>query len=137
MNKYIRKAFNRAYILSSKKGLFFGSLENYVTKAYNTRGITQYPRCACADNSNMILQKPIYNCLCLRRFISLNINLLFVSKSNSTIFFYLTLLMTWHLNQIKCKNNKMKKNLTVGYHLAFQHNELFHLPYMAVAEISL
>ena len=25
----------------------------------------------------------------------------------------------------------------VGYHLTFQHNELFHLPYMAVAEISL
>ena len=25
----------------------------------------------------------------------------------------------------------------VGYHLPFQHNELFHLPYMAVAEISL
>ena len=25
----------------------------------------------------------------------------------------------------------------VGYHLAFQHNDLFHLPYMAVAEISL
>ena len=31
------------------------------------------------------------------------------------------------------------KNLymAVGYHLPFQHNELFHLPYMAVAEISL
>ena len=27
--------------------------------------------------------------------------------------------------------------LSVGYHLPFQHNELFHLPYMAVAEISL
>ena len=26
---------------------------------------------------------------------------------------------------------------TVGYHLPFQHNELFHLPYMAVAEINL
>ena len=26
---------------------------------------------------------------------------------------------------------------TVGYHLPFQHNERFHLPYMAVAEISL
>ena len=26
---------------------------------------------------------------------------------------------------------------SVGYHLPFQHNELFHLPYMAVAEISL
>ena len=25
----------------------------------------------------------------------------------------------------------------VGYHLPFQHNELFHQPYMAVAEISL
>ena len=25
----------------------------------------------------------------------------------------------------------------VGCHLPFQHNELFHLPYMAVAEISL
>ena len=25
----------------------------------------------------------------------------------------------------------------VGYHLPFQHNELFHLPYMAVTEISL
>ena len=27
--------------------------------------------------------------------------------------------------------------ITVGFHLLFQHNELFHLPYMAVAEISL
>ena len=27
--------------------------------------------------------------------------------------------------------------LTVGYHLPFQHNELFHQPYMTVAEISL
>ena len=27
--------------------------------------------------------------------------------------------------------------MTVGYHLPFQHNELFHLPYMAVAETSL
>ncbi len=26
---------------------------------------------------------------------------------------------------------------SVGYHLPFQHNELFHLPYMAVAEICL
>ena len=26
---------------------------------------------------------------------------------------------------------------TVGYHLPFQHNELFHLPYMAVAEINM
>ena len=27
--------------------------------------------------------------------------------------------------------------IIVGYHLPFQHNKLFHLPYMAVAEISL
>ena len=27
--------------------------------------------------------------------------------------------------------------LSVGYHLPFQHNKLFHLPYMAVAEINL
>ena len=26
---------------------------------------------------------------------------------------------------------------SVGYHLPFQHNELFYLPYMAIAEISL
>ena len=25
---------------------------------------------------------------------------------------------------------------TVGYHLPFQHNELFHMPYMAIAETS-
>ena len=30
-----------------------------------------------------------------------------------------------------------KNSLCVGYHLPFQHNELFHLPYMAVAEINL
>ena len=28
-------------------------------------------------------------------------------------------------------------SVCVGYHLPFQLNELFHLPYMAVAEISL
>ena len=31
---------------------------------------------------------------------------------------------------------KMMSSLNVGYHLPFQHNELFHLPYRAVAEIS-
>ena len=35
------------------------------------------------------------------------------------------------------KNEKELEILIVGYHQPFKHNELFHLPYMAVAEISL
>ena len=49
----------------------------------------------------------------------------------------------WH--KLRCCDIGFKKKkiwvftflLSVGYHLPFQHNELFHLPYMAVAEISL
>ena len=45
---------------------------------------------------------------------------------------------------LKIHKEKLVKNIKkqswvggVGYHLPFQHNELFHLPYMAAAEISL
>ena len=38
---------------------------------------------------------------------------------------------------MKFKMNCYMALISVGYHLPFQHNELFHLPYMAVAEISL
>ena len=34
-------------------------------------------------------------------------------------------------------NNPKQTIISVGYRLPFQHNELFQLPYMAVAEISL
>ena len=35
------------------------------------------------------------------------------------------------------RNSFCYKLISVGYHQPFQHNELFHLPYMAVAEITL
>ena len=38
---------------------------------------------------------------------------------------------------LKTRNLDSEYMHYVGYHLAFQHNERFHLPYMAVAEISL
>ena len=39
-----------------------------------------------------------------------------------------------------CKRLKFEHTnglYSIGYHQPFKHNELFHLPYMAVAEISL
>ena len=41
------------------------------------------------------------------------------------------------IHEEKLVKNIKKLSWGVGYHLPFQHNELFHLPYMAVAEISL
>ena len=41
------------------------------------------------------------------------------------------------LHETQGSQSKFHELYVVGYHLPFQHNELFHLPYMAVAEISL
>ncbi len=41
------------------------------------------------------------------------------------------------LQNSRTRATRLDGLVSVGYHLAFQHNERFHLPYMAVAEISL
>ena len=66
-----------------------------------------------------------------------------ISKwENNSFLIYSSLLFTWGLIFMKLEQEENFVSIYiyiyiyiyVGYHLPFQHNELFHLPYMAVAE---
>ena len=68
---------------------------------------------------------------------------IYITKRKSECSEKKKLTITWEYWKQKQSNKwrwkkKFQKSISgVGYHLPFQHNELFHLPYMAVAEISL
>ena len=88
--------------------------------------------------SNLLFKlKPFIEECLLMLIIILVKNLRKLNFNFTDVMFSPTLTIFLTTSKINIKLSNGIKFTNVGYHLPFQHNQLFHLPYMAVAEISL